>query len=120
MVKNIIILFLALALTSVGLMAQGVTTAAMNGKVTDNAGNALPGANIVATHVPSGTIYGTTSRENGDYNLPGMRVGGPYTLAVSFVGFGKKEYKDIYLQLSQNLRHDVRMAEEAVVREKCW
>jgi hypothetical protein len=114
MVKNIIILFLALSLTSVALMAQGVTTAAINGKVTDNAGNALPGANVIATHVPSGTIFGTTTRGNGDYNLPNLRVGGPYTIAVSFVGFAKREYKDIYLQLSQNLRQDVRMVEEAV------
>lgn len=114
MVKRILILLLAIALTSVGLMAQGVTTAAIYGKVTDNSGNGLPGANIVATHVPSGTVYGTTSRENGDYNLPGLRVGGPYTVAVSFVGFAKREYKDIYLQLSQNLRQDVRLAEEAV------
>src|SRR3990172_550203 len=102
MMKNFLILFLALALTSVAVMAQGVTSAAMNGKVTDNAGNVLPGANIVATHVPSGTVFGTTSRENGDYNIPGLRVGGPYTLSVSFVGFAKREYKDIYLQLSQN------------------
>jgi hypothetical protein len=114
MIKNLLILFITLTLTSAAVLGQGVTTAAMYGKVTDNTGSGLPGANIVATHVPSGTIYGTTSRANGDYNIPGMRVGGPYTLSVSFVGFAKKEYKDIVLQLSQNLRQDVRLAEEAV------
>ncbi len=114
MMKNLLILFIALTLTSVAVLAQGVTTAGMYGKVTDNTGSGLPGANIVATHVPSGTIYGTTSRDNGDYNIPGMRVGGPYTLTISFVGFAKREYIDIYLQLSQNLRQDARLAEEAV------
>lgn len=96
------------------LHAQGVTTAAIYGNVTDNAGNPLPGANILATHVPSGTIYGTTSRENGDYNLPGLRVGGPYAITASYVGYAKEEASDIQLQLSQSLRLDFKMKEEAI------
>ena len=112
--RRCLMLLLLCAAVSATAIAQGVTSAAIYGKVTDNAGNALPGANIVATHVPSGSIYGTTSRDNGDYNIPSLRVGGPYTVTVTFVGFAKKEYKDIYLQLSQNLRQDIRVAEEAV------
>ncbi len=96
------------------LVAQGVTTAAIYGKVTDRSGNPLPGANIVATHLPSGTIYGTTSRETGEYNLPGLRVGGPYTITVSFVGYAKQEETGIHLQLSQSLRQDFVLAEEAI------
>ncbi len=114
MVKNIIILFLALALTSVALMAQGVTTAAMNGKVTDNAGNALPGANVIATHQPSGTKYGVTTREDGGYNLPNLRVGGPYIVSVSLIGYSKQEQKNIDLQLSQTLRQDFRLTQQDV------
>ena len=114
MVKNIIILFLALALTSVALMAQGVTTAAMNGKVTDNAGNALPGANVIATHQPSGTVYGVTSREDGGYNLPNLRAGGPYIVSVSLIGYSKQEQKNIDLQLSQTLSQDFRLKQQDV------
>lgn len=100
--------------SSTVLFAQGVTTAAIYGKVTDRNGSPLPGANIVATHIPSGTVYGTTSRENGDYNLPGLRVGGPYTLTVSYVGYAKQEQTDIHLQLSQSLRQDFALAEQAI------
>jgi hypothetical protein len=86
----------------------------MFGNIKDDAGNPMPGVTIMATHVPSGTKYGTTSRDNGDYNLPGLRVGGPYKITVSSVGYATDEYTDITLQLSQSLRQDFRLVEEAV------
>lgn len=103
--------FLGMA-TSV--FAQGVTTAAINGTVTDKDGNPLLGANVVAVHKPSGTIYGTSTRTNGEYTLPNLRVGGPYTLTVTFVGYQKQEVTDITLQLSQTARFDFQLVEEAV------
>ncbi len=62
------------------LFAQGVTTAAIHGKVIDENGNALPSATIMAVHIPTGTKYGTTARVDGHYNILGLRVGGPYTI----------------------------------------
>jgi len=59
-----------------GLSAQGLTTASINGTVMDSKGTPLPGANIVALHVPSGTIFGAASRNDGSFNVTGMRVGG--------------------------------------------
>ncbi len=95
-----ILLFLTFVLTaSVGVLAQGVTTSSVNGKVTDQAGAGLPGANIVATHTPSGTTYGTTTLNDGRYTLPGMRIGGPYTVKISFVGYQEKTITDVYLSL---------------------
>ncbi|MDX1546363.1 MAG: TonB-dependent receptor, partial [Rhodothermales bacterium] len=106
---------LALALVLIpDARAQGVTTAAMSGFVTDEAGEPLPGANIVALHQPSGTQYGAVSRASGAYNIPNMRIGGPYTLTVTFVGFEPTTERDLFLSLGQNLRLDVRLAEQAV------
>ncbi len=97
--------------------SQGVTTAAMNGLVTDQNGEALPGANVVAVHVESGTVYGSSVRTGGAYNIPNMRVGGPYTVTASFVGFTDQVEQDIYLSLGQNLRLDFVLTEQAIELE---
>ena len=47
----------------------------MYGVVQDSDGNPLPGANVIAEHTPSGTQYGASTRENGLFNLPNLRIG---------------------------------------------
>jgi len=100
------------------LRAQGVTTAAINGIVTDQVRQGLPGVNVVATHEPSGTVYGTSTRSDGRYNLPNLRVGGPYTVTASIIGYKKEVRTEINLQLSQNLDLDFGLTEEAVTGEE--
>jgi hypothetical protein len=91
-----------------------VTTASMSGKITSNSGEEVIGASVVATHIPSGTQYGTTTLENGRYNIPNMRVGGPYTVEVSYVGSESQNQSDIYLVLGQKLNLDFSLQEESV------
>jgi hypothetical protein len=79
--------------------AQGVTTSAINGIVLDTEGWPLPAATVLALHVPSGTQYGTTTRNDGRFAIPGMRVGGPYRVTVSYVGFENQVRENIYLTL---------------------
>ena len=64
-----------------------VTTSSMSGRVTDAEG-AVIGATVIATHQPSGTTYGTVTNMEGRFNLNGMRVGGPYTVEISYKGYG--------------------------------
>ena len=80
-------------------LSQGVTTSGISGIVTEANGQPLPGANVVATHLPSGTRYGAVSNVEGKYSIPGMRVGGPYRLTVSFIGFSTQEIDGIVLSL---------------------
>jgi hypothetical protein len=100
-------------LTVVGAWAQGVTTASLSGKITDQNGGELPGANVVATHMPSGTTYGTTSLKDGRYFIPAMRIGGPYTIKVSFIGYKEQTTENVSLQLGETLVLDYKLLDEA-------
>ncbi|MBK9582739.1 MAG: carboxypeptidase regulatory-like domain-containing protein [Saprospiraceae bacterium] len=108
-----IFLFLLLAL---GVQAQ-VTTAGMSGHITDNAGQDLIGATVIATHAPSGTQYGTITNENGVFNIAGMRSGGPYNVEVSFIGFTTKTISDILLRLGESYEVKVILQEDGVQLE---
>ncbi|MFV1981306.1 MAG: carboxypeptidase regulatory-like domain-containing protein, partial [Rhodothermia bacterium] len=109
-----LLLSLILPAGASSLFAQGVTTAAMNGIITDDTGLELPGANVIAVHEPSGTQYGVATRSAGVYTIPNMRIGGPYTVTVSFIGYSSRTEGDVYLSLGQNLRLDFVLAEDAV------
>jgi len=96
-------LFAALMLVFVtsAAFSQGITTASMQGLVTDNTGETLPGANVVAVHTPSGTRYGAVTNLEGRFILPNVRVGGPYTVTITFVGFEDRVFEGINLALGQ-------------------
>ncbi len=110
----IIIIMAMLSINTQQVFAQGATTAAINGVVSDENGASLPGANVVAVHIPSGTQYGITTRSDGKFNIYGLRTGGPYEVTVSFVGFSQKTLNDVYLTLGQNLRMDFILSEKSV------
>ncbi len=76
-----------------------VTSSAINGRVTDTKGENLPGATVIAIHEPSGTRYGTTTNSEGLYNLPTVRVGGPYKVTVSFIGYAEQSANNIFANL---------------------
>ncbi len=102
--------------------AQGVTTAAMKGIVLDGKGQPLPGATVLATHLPTGTPYGTATRDNGQFDLLNMRIGGPYEIKVSFVGAQTYTATGIQLVLGKTydtritLTDDAQALDEVVVR----
>ena len=78
------------------------TTASLSGFVMDDEGKPLAGAVVVATHTPTETIYGAVTDINGAYRLQGLRVGAPYTVEFSFVGYNTQKYDNIALALGEN------------------
>jgi hypothetical protein len=114
--KKTFLLFTILILISAGgnIWGQALTTSAFNGTVLDNKGESIPGVNIVAVHEPSGTQYGTTTRIDGKYNITGLRVGGPYKITASFVGFNNQIIENVFVELGQNLRLDFNLTESTV------
>jgi len=99
------IAFIAISFLAISFsFGQGVTTATMSGSINGEDGTELPGAVIKAEHLPSGTVYSTVSNESGRFTLPNLRVGGPYTVSITYVGYEDSQTKDIQLSLGQNYR----------------
>ncbi|HEX9365620.1 MAG TPA: carboxypeptidase-like regulatory domain-containing protein, partial [Vicinamibacterales bacterium] len=68
-----------LVLAGAPVGAQSVTTGSIGGIVTDGT-KPVAGASVIAIHEPSGTSYEATTRADGRFSIPNMRVGGPYTV----------------------------------------
>jgi outer membrane receptor for ferrienterochelin and colicin len=73
---------------------------------------AVPGATVMAIHQPTGTKYGTTTRIDGRYNLPNLKIGGPYVVTVSFVGLKTSTQDGITLLLGQTYKANFAMVEQ--------
>ncbi len=109
---------IAVFLMTVTAFSQGVTTSSIGGKVTDAADEPLLGANVVAVHVPSGSTYGAITDYDGFYRIPNMRVGGPYKISITYVGFNEFIREDVYLNLGQTERFNVTMTESATALDE--
>ncbi|MDQ2666968.1 MAG: carboxypeptidase regulatory-like domain-containing protein [Gemmatimonadota bacterium] len=96
-VRSLAVLFMA-TLSAATLAAQGVTSGSMAGTVRNERGT-IAGARVVAVHQPSGTTYQTTTRADGRFVLPAMRVGGPYTVTASAIGYQRNVQSGIEVTL---------------------
>ena len=93
---------------------QGSTTSSLNGRIIDDNGEALIGANVVAIHNPTGSLYGNSTNLDGYYRISNMRVGGPYTITVSYTGYEDFVKENVYLQLGKAYRFNTDLRETAV------
>ena len=103
-VINVFLSCLLLLGISINSIAQE-TTSDIIGTITADQ-KPLAGATITAIHVPTGTVYSTTSRADGRYNLPNLKIGGPYTITVTFVGYKEEKQENISLLLGQEFKVD--------------
>lgn len=111
------LLFFFAASLHTSLLAQ-VTTATINGTVLSKSGDEdLVAAAVVAIHEPTSTRYGTTTRDNGSFTLPNLRVGGPYTIQATYLGYKTATYENVYLTLGQKLNINFELESEEVQLE---
>jgi len=102
-----------LAVTHV--FAQGSTSSAISGLISDSDGEGLIGATVIARHESSGTTYGTATRADGRFNMSGLRVGGPYTIRVTYTGYKEQVRENIYLSLGQTFVFDSKLKDDVAV-----
>ena len=89
-----------------------ITTSSMAGQVSDDQGEDVIGATIRVTHVPSGTTYNAVTNSDGRWAIQGMRVGGPYTVKVTYIGYAEKTIEGVSLQLGETYNLNVKMSED--------
>ena len=120
MKTKLLILCSLILMFSLGAYAQ-TTTSKISGSITEKTGEALFGANIIALHTPTGTLSGATAQDNGRYTLSNLRIGGPYTITISYVGFESQKINNVFLTLGKTtnidavLSDDTNMLDEIVI-----
>ncbi len=104
----------SLAMSATVLPAQ-VTTGSMQGRVTAQAGGVgVPGVRVRALHTPSGTAYQAITRADGRYTIPGMRVGGPYSITATTIGYAPQTKNGLIVQLGVTTEENFVIAPAAV------
>jgi hypothetical protein len=87
------------------------TTSTIVGIVTNAKGETVPGAAVVAIHTPSGSAFGSVTNIDGRYTIPNCRVGGPYEIKITFVGFETQKVENVFLKLGE------KFAQNATIKE---
>ncbi len=105
-----VVLFAGMVLTSLGQ----VTTSSISGKILDEKKEPLIGATVVVKHIPTGTIYGTLVQSDGRYTISGMRVGGPYEIDVSFIGYSSQKASNLFLTVGEEATFNFTLGEKAL------
>jgi len=105
--KNFYLSMLFVLVTALGI--SQVTTSSIKGLILDENAIPLPGANVVAVHTPTGTTYGASTNFDGRYSLLNLRVGGPYKVTITYVGYKDKIFTDLYLSLgvTENINYQL-------------
>jgi hypothetical protein len=90
-----------------------ITTSTLSGVVKNEKGEKLVGATVNVVHEPTGTKYGSSTNTQGGYVIPAVRVGGPYSIKVTYLGYKTKEVSDINTSLGLTTNIDVILSEES-------
>jgi len=117
--------FLIIPLLPCVLLAQGETTSAIVGQVTDASGAAIPGATVTIHNTETGLQRVATTDESGRFNFPQLKPGtyivraeargfDPQQKDAVFSGLGQKQSVDFILQIAQ-AKERIEVSDEAVI-----
>ncbi|MEP7374788.1 MAG: carboxypeptidase regulatory-like domain-containing protein [Chitinophagaceae bacterium] len=97
----ILLLGLFLSLSSNQLFSQ-VTTATLSGVIKDPGGKGLPSATVTVEFPDAGIKQVLTTKDDGRFTVPNLRVGGPYRVTVNHVSHKDEVSENIFLELGLN------------------
>ena len=112
MLRRMRLLLAALMLVTAAAVNAQITTSSMAGQVSGTDGEDIIGATIRVTHEPSGTTYNAVTNADGRWAIQGMRVGGPYTVKISYIGYAERDYTGINLQLGETYNLNASISED--------
>lgn len=117
--KNFLI-FLAflLVVCTTQLWGQANTLATITGRVVDENKEPVPGATVVITNKSTGFSSGTLTSADGEYTIRQIPLGSPYSIEVSFVGYGNQTRSNYTLNQGDVVRVDFQLSESPVVIEE--
>jgi len=104
----VVVLAGLLSLTSIPAAAQGQASA-VQGRVVDESGAAMPGVVVLVTHQGSGTFRQVVSNPDGSYFVTGI-LPGPYRITAELTGFKKYERPDVLLTVGNTATLDITLA----------
>ncbi len=81
-------------------------------------GGALPSATVVIEYPDAGFKQTLATKGDGRFTVPNLRVGGPYTVTVSFINYQSSVTDNVFCELGQNNSVDIQMLEKAAELEK--
>jgi hypothetical protein len=96
------------------LAAQGVTGAAIEGRVLDRDSTPTEQAVVHVTNTSTGERWQTTTSARGRYFIEYLSVGGPYRIDVAAIGFAPERRDSTFLALGQRLIVDFRLTPAAL------
>ncbi len=85
-----------------GLLAQGVTTAAVRGTVRGIDGIDVEGTRLTVVNTTTGFVVQSEVR-NGRFLVLGLEAGGPYSITLRRLGFHPQQREAVFLRLGEPL-----------------
>ncbi len=99
------------------LLAQGVTTGAVSGTVTDPNGAPIEGAQVQLRNSKTGFSAGGMTRATGQYSIQGVEPDADYSVTVRRIGFRPAAKDNIRVSLGQASKQDFSLEQQSTVLE---
>ncbi len=114
MLKNlhsvlIVLLLSTLCLFKITAVQAQTSQAGITGTISDEKKDPIPGATVQVRNESTGFNTTTLTNQKGEYTFKQLPLGGPYTINVTYVGYGAQKRSGYTLNLSDLLQLDIQM-----------